>query len=139
MAPRTKPWTADERDLILLGYIAFLDPPKESAAAAIAALAEKGVRVKILTGDNEVITRKVCREVKLDAGEWFAQPESIKKGFQIQAAAQLEIGDVGFAVPISAPRKIALAVAPLAMCDVQVLVIPFGSSGQVSHFVTAAL
>ena len=60
---------ADERDLILLGYIAFLDPPKESAAAAIAALAGKGVRVKILTGDNEVITRKVCHEVKLDPGE----------------------------------------------------------------------
>src|SRR6516165_4063729 len=60
---------ADERDLILLGSIAFLDPPKESAGAAIAALAEKGVRVKILTGDNEVITRKVCREVKLDPGE----------------------------------------------------------------------
>ena len=79
------------------------------------------------------------RRVKLDAGEWFAQPESIKKGFQIQAAAQLEIGDVGFAVPISAPRKIALAVAPLAMCDVQVLLIPFASSGQVSHFVAAAL
>jgi len=60
---------ADERDLTLLGYIAFLDPPKESAGAAIAALAGKGVTVKILTGDNEVITRKICREVKLDPGE----------------------------------------------------------------------
>ncbi len=60
---------ADECDLTLLGYIAFLDPPKESARAAIAALAAKGVPVKILTGDNEVITRKVCREVGIDAGE----------------------------------------------------------------------
>jgi Mg2+-importing ATPase len=60
---------ADESDLILLGYIAFLDPPRESARAAIAALAEKGVQVKILTGDNEVITRKICREVHIDAGE----------------------------------------------------------------------
>ena len=60
---------ADESDLTLLGYIAFLDPPKESAGAAIAALAGKGVRVKILTGDNEVITRKICREVGIDAGE----------------------------------------------------------------------
>jgi len=60
---------ADERDLTLLGYIAFLDPPKESAGAAIAALAHKGVAVKILTGDNEVITRKICREVGLDPGE----------------------------------------------------------------------
>ena len=60
---------ADECDLTLLGYIAFLDPPKESAGAAIAALARKGVGIKILTGDNEVITRKVCREVGLDAGD----------------------------------------------------------------------
>jgi Mg2+-importing ATPase len=59
----------DESDLTLLGYIAFLDPPKESAGAAIAALAGKGVRVKILTGDNEVITRKICREVGIDPGE----------------------------------------------------------------------
>jgi P-type Mg2+ transporter len=59
----------DEAGLTLLGYIAFLDPPKESAREAIAALAEKGVQVKILTGDNEVITRKICREVNLDAGE----------------------------------------------------------------------
>jgi Mg2+-importing ATPase len=60
---------ADESGLTLLGYIAFLDPPKESAGAAIAALSEKGVRVKILTGDNEVITRKICREVGLEVGE----------------------------------------------------------------------
>jgi P-type Mg2+ transporter len=55
--------TADESDLILLGYIAFLDPPKESAKTAIAALAQSGVHVKILTGDNDIIARKVCREV----------------------------------------------------------------------------
>ena len=60
---------ADEADLTLLGYIAFLDPPKESAREAIAALASKGVQVKILTGDNEVITRKICHEVQLDVGE----------------------------------------------------------------------
>ncbi len=59
----------DEADLTLLGYIAFLDPPKDSALAAIAALAGRGIQVKILTGDNEVITRKICHEVKLDAGE----------------------------------------------------------------------
>jgi P-type Mg2+ transporter len=60
---------ADEAELTLLGYIAFLDPPKESAREAIAALAGKGVQVKILTGDNEVITRKICHEVQLDVGE----------------------------------------------------------------------
>ncbi|MCC6779294.1 MAG: magnesium-translocating P-type ATPase [Hyphomicrobiales bacterium] len=67
--PKSAYSVADESDLTLLGYIAFLDPPKESARAAIAALAAKGVPVKILTGDNEVITRKICREVGIDAGE----------------------------------------------------------------------
>ncbi len=55
----------DEKDLLLVGYIAFLDPPKESAAKAIKALAAHGVAVKVLTGDNDVITRKICREVDL--------------------------------------------------------------------------
>ena len=66
---------ADESDLTLLGYIAFLDPPKDSAAAAIAALAHKGVKVKILTGDNEVITRKICREVNLEPGDILLGPQ----------------------------------------------------------------
>jgi Mg2+-importing ATPase len=61
--PRLAYHTADESDLILLGYIAFLDPPKDSARTAIAALAHSGVRVKILTGDNDIIARKICREV----------------------------------------------------------------------------
>jgi Mg2+-importing ATPase len=55
--------TEDESGLTLLGYIAFLDPPKESAGIAIAALARSGVRVKILTGDNDIIARKICRTV----------------------------------------------------------------------------
>ncbi len=60
---------ADETELTLLGYIAFLDPPKETAREAIAALARKGVQVKVLTGDNEIITRKICHEVQLETGE----------------------------------------------------------------------
>lgn len=59
---------ADETDLTLHGFLAFLDPPKESAAAAIAALRQHGVSVKILTGDNAVVTAKICREVGLDFG-----------------------------------------------------------------------
>ena len=55
----------DEQDLTLVGYIAFLDPPKETAGRAIAALAGHGVQVKVLTGDNEIITRKICHEVGL--------------------------------------------------------------------------
>ncbi len=60
---------ADESELTLLGYIAFLDPPKDSAGAAIAALNGYGVAVKILTGDNDTVTRKVCRDVGLPVQE----------------------------------------------------------------------
>jgi Mg2+-importing ATPase len=55
----------DETDLILRGYVAFLDPPKESAGPAIAALQKHGVTVKILTGDNDLVSRKVCHDVGL--------------------------------------------------------------------------
>ena len=55
----------DEKDFVLAGYVAFLDPPKETARQAIAALREHGVAVKIITGDNEVVTRKICKEVGL--------------------------------------------------------------------------
>ena len=50
----------DEKDMVLIGYIAFLDPPKESAAEAIRELIKYGVDVKILTGDNDSVTKKVC-------------------------------------------------------------------------------
>jgi Mg2+-importing ATPase len=57
---------ADESGLVLLGYIAFFDPPKDSTAQALARLKDAGVRVKILTGDNALVTRKICRDVGLD-------------------------------------------------------------------------
>jgi len=56
---------ADENKMVLMGFLAFLDPPKESAPAAIKALLELGVDVKILTGDNELVTKKICKEVGL--------------------------------------------------------------------------
>src|SRR2546422_1505916 len=55
----------DERDLVLRGYVAFLDPPKDTAAAAISALQRHGVAVKVLTGDNDLVARKICHEVGL--------------------------------------------------------------------------
>src|SRR5262252_6082650 len=58
---------ADECDLVLTGYIAFLDPPKETAIEAIKALRQHGVTVKVLTGDNDLVTRKVCSEVGIHA------------------------------------------------------------------------
>ena len=57
----------DERELVLRGYVAFLDPPKDTAARALAALHKHGVAVKILTGDNHLISRKVCKDVGLSA------------------------------------------------------------------------
>jgi Mg2+-importing ATPase len=57
----------DERDLVLRGYVAFLDPPKSTAARALEALRQHGVAVKILTGDNQLISRKVCKDVGLVA------------------------------------------------------------------------
>ncbi|WP_297892406.1 magnesium-translocating P-type ATPase [uncultured Desulfovibrio sp.] len=56
---------ADESDMVLMGYLAFLDPPKESTARALKALHEHGVGVKILTGDNDKVTRCVCRQLKI--------------------------------------------------------------------------
>ena len=55
----------DESNLVLIGFTAFLDPPKESALRAIGRLRQNGVEVKVLTGDNEVVTKKVCRDVGL--------------------------------------------------------------------------
>ncbi|MFW3572312.1 magnesium-translocating P-type ATPase [Kosakonia cowanii] len=59
----------DESDLILEGYIAFLDPPKESTAPALKALKASGITVKILTGDSELVAGKVCHEVGLAVGD----------------------------------------------------------------------
>lgn len=65
--PKAAYTVADETEMTLLGYIAFLDPPKDSAAGAIRALDTAGITVKILTGDNDIITRKICSEVGLPA------------------------------------------------------------------------
>ena len=56
---------ADESGLTLIGYIAFLDPPKESASPALKKLTAHGITVKVLTGDNDLVTRQVCRQVGL--------------------------------------------------------------------------
>ncbi len=56
----------DEKDLILKGYVAFLDPPKPTAKKTIEALRKQGVDFKVLTGDNELVTKKICSEVGLD-------------------------------------------------------------------------
>ncbi len=60
---------SDERELVIEGFLTFLDPPKETAGPAIAALRDNGVTVKVLTGDNAIVTAKICREVGLEVGE----------------------------------------------------------------------
>ncbi len=85
----------DESNLILSGYIAFLDPPKESAAPAIASLLQYGVEVKILTGDNEVVSRKICHDVGLSV-------DRIILGSQIEAMTDLELADKAEAATIFA-------------------------------------
>jgi len=66
LPPEDRTYTVDdEKDFVLAGYVAFLDPPKDTARQAIAALREYGVAIKIITGDNEVVTRKICKEVGL--------------------------------------------------------------------------
>jgi len=60
--------TEDERELVIRGFLTFLDPPKETAGPAIAALRDMGVTVKVLTGDNAIVTCKICRDVGLEPG-----------------------------------------------------------------------
>ncbi len=65
----------DEKDLTMMGFIAFLDPPKDSAAEAIQALNANGVDVKILTGDNDIVTRNVCRQVGIQVDKYLTGPK----------------------------------------------------------------
>lgn len=58
---------ADECDMVLMGFLAFLDPPKASAAGAVATLEAKGVAVKVLTGDNDRVAATVCAQIGIDA------------------------------------------------------------------------
>ncbi|MCX8602220.1 MULTISPECIES: magnesium-translocating P-type ATPase [unclassified Gilliamella] len=79
----------DEKALAIRGFLTFLDPPKESAYEAISALNEHGVGVKVLTGDNEIITIKVCREVGLEPGVPLLGAE-IEKMDDAQLKEQIE-------------------------------------------------
>ena len=78
---------ADESDLVLIGYIAFLDPPKESTKPALAALRDHGVTVKILTGDNELVTAKICRQVGLEV-------DGMMLGSQVEKMSDEELNEI---------------------------------------------
>ena len=65
----------DEKDMVLIGYLAFLDPPKESAAQAISQLHEHGVEVKVLSGDNEAVVKAISRQVGINTSASITGPE----------------------------------------------------------------
>jgi Mg2+-importing ATPase len=74
-ADRQSASVADEADLTFAGFLAFLDPPKEGAREALAALADLGVAVKVVTGDNEQVTRHVCADLGLKVTGTLSGPE----------------------------------------------------------------
>ncbi len=92
----------DESDLILLGYVAFFDPPKASATEALALLHNAGVRVKVLTGDNGVVTQRVCSNVGLKV-------EQMVTGAELSLIPQEDLGrivqEVDIFVKISPVQK----------------------------------
>jgi Mg2+-importing ATPase len=78
---------SDECALVLRGYIAFFDPPKESTTPAISALREHGVSVKVLTGDNDLVSKKICREVGIPT-------DHVLVGSQIEDMSDTELAGV---------------------------------------------
>ena len=77
---------ADECDMVLMGFLAFLDPPKTSAAGAVATLEAKGVAVKVLTGDNDRVAATVCEQIGIDAS-------NVLLGSEIDALDDAELAE----------------------------------------------
>lgn len=92
MAQKTNPrcvgefGIADECDMVLMGFLAFLDPPKASAAGAVATLEAKGVAVKVLTGDNDRVAATVCEQIGIDAS-------NVLLGSEIDALDDAELAE----------------------------------------------
>jgi Mg2+-importing ATPase len=85
----------DESDLILLGFLAFLDPPKDTATEALKRLHGLNVDVKILTGDNEIVTAYICKEVGLPV-------EHLLLGSQVESMSDTELADAASATSVFA-------------------------------------
>jgi Mg2+-importing ATPase len=85
----------DESDLILLGFLAFLDPPKDTAGEALKRLHDLNVDVKVLTGDNEIITTYICKEVRMPV-------ENQLLGSQIDAMSETELAEAAGATSVFA-------------------------------------
>jgi Mg2+-importing ATPase len=85
----------DESDLILLGFLAFLDPPKDTATEALKRLHSLNVDVKILTGDNEIITAYICKEVGMPV-------EHLLLGSRVEAMSETELAEAAGATSVFA-------------------------------------
>ena len=83
--PRQSYAKDDESDLVLAGYVAFLDPPKDTALAAVRALGARGVAVNILTGDNDLVSRKICQAVGIPT-------DRVLLGGQVEKMSDAELG-----------------------------------------------
>lgn len=83
----------DENELILVGFLAFLDPPKDSAKAALTALKEDGITVKILTGDNEAVTRNVGNQVGLNIDQVY-QGKDLENKTDAELKQMVQVCDV---------------------------------------------
>jgi P-type Mg2+ transporter len=77
---------ADETDLVLRGYVAFFDPPKDSARPAIEALHQHGVDIKVLTGDNEAVSKKICHDVGIPL-------RKVLLGAQVETMSDAELAE----------------------------------------------
>lgn len=86
---------ADESDMVLIGYLAFFDPPKKSAASAIKVLKEFGVEVKTITGDNEEVTKSVCKQVGI-------KYDKVYLGSDVEKLSDEELGNLAEKVTIFA-------------------------------------
>jgi Mg2+-importing ATPase len=93
VGPQTAYSKADESQLVLTGYLAFLDPPKDTAKKAIAVLRQQGITIKVLTGDNDLVSRKVCTEVGINA-EKIVLGNDVEKMSDAQLATAVETVDV---------------------------------------------
>ena len=85
----------DESDMVLIGYMGFLDPPKESSISAIQALYKHGIDVKILTGDNDIVTKKIASDVGIPS-------DKIVLGSDIEALSDEDLYELAIATSILA-------------------------------------
>ena len=99
---------SDEAQLILTGFIGFLDPPKPSARQTIADLQQLGIQVKVLTGDNETVTRKICSDVGLAIGDVLLGPQIEKMDDAALGAALVKANILAKLSPMQKGRIIQL-------------------------------